>query len=376
MTEDIDKREFKRREFLKETSYTATSASGFVGLTTTNSINRSISGLVDKDIDIESNEVIITTVAAGDQPVLQKKVPADWWAYETKVDEVHDKLSQEFSESPDIKGIGIRTTKEKISGRKASEITFQVDEDGTTAKIPDQVEGINIEAVDEINRPPQACNLNTFDPLPGGVVMGQEKDTCEWGGGSTGCEVRRDGNYYMLTAAHVLLSVCGDTTQNNAAHPETCDYLGFVSDYDVSKDWAIVTRDPLSDIDDLDNTIAETNGILSGHVTYSGLKDLMCSGETVYQQGKSTCKTSGTVVGRKESYGYCGIDINEGVKVDVKTDDGDSGGPCYHKYTYNGCEYLSIIGTTTAYQVYSPAYKMNNNHGIKFDPEFELGYCK
>lgn len=112
------------------------------------------------------------------------------------------------------------------------------------------------------------------------------------------------------------------------------------------------------------------------------------------RHGITTCKHSGKILDRSFSTSFEGCNpqsVSEWVLTNNDNEPGDSGGPVFDQYTYNGCYYIAIIGLLSGGQnattaecsdsassegIVSPAWKMNQNYSINFDPEFEFGYCK
>lgn len=168
------------------------------------------------------------------------------------------------------------------------------------------------------------------------------------------------------------------------------------SHFDSTEDWALITLSSGGSADGYDNYIEDYAGKLSGHVTKSGLTDFLCSNsepKTVYKQSYKTCKDQGCIVDRDKSTGNadCSGTTSGFVEANVHVEHGDSGGIIFKQYTYNGCLYTAPIGVissgpdnssnncTAAHKGASDdidcmsAYKLNNDYGINFDPNFSLG---
>jgi hypothetical protein len=59
------------------------------------------------------------------------------------------------------------------------------------------------------------------------------------------------------------------------------------------------------------------------------------------------------------------------VDVDVPSKPGDSGGPVYHRFDFNGRRYLALVGVVSAEVAYtraSSAAGIHDEHGIAFAP--------
>jgi len=240
--------------------------------------------------------------------------------------------------------------------------------------------GVEINAKETVQATP-TCNEGNFDIMPGGVTI----ESSSGGQATSTCEVRRSGEFYMMTAAHLFSCDQDDITGDEAN--QNGRYLGDVVDYDTDQDWAMVKRDSSSEVSDFDNEVEDYRGILAGHTTESGLHDLKSNDTTVYKQGITTCKESGQVEGYDVSVeANCNsISSNDYVETSATQDYGDSGGPVFDQFTSNGCTYISMISLATLAGCKSPscstalgaaAFRINNDHNINFDPEYEFGYCR
>lgn len=160
-----------------------------------------------------NDTVTITTVKAGDTPRVRKQVPADWWEFEMRSEEVQDQLRRQFglvgpkSAVPGIDGVGIGTLDETISGRQISYLKVYVDsKESLEVTIPSEVDGVTVEIVETPQVEGDSCNKSDFDPMPGGVMVGTSSGDYD---GTATCQVSRtdsqgNKNYYMLTAAHLF----------------------------------------------------------------------------------------------------------------------------------------------------------------------------
>lgn len=362
-----DSRRINRRRFLKATGISAIGATG-------------VGTLPNRGSAEGNGTVTITTVAAGNKPVIQKEVPADWWTYEEQAKLVSTQLKDRFADVAGVDGVGIGTLNQTISGRRISNVEVYVNPNGTDAKIPDRVNGVEVMIRDTVQGT-LTCNEGNFDIMPGGVTI----ESSSGDQVTSTCEVERSGTFYMMTAAHLF--TCNQSSITGDPAYQSGRYLGDVVDYDFNQDWAIVKRDSSSKVTDLDNEIEDYAGILAGYTTESGLHDLKSNNTTVYKQGITTCKESGQVERYNVSVSNScnSISSNDYVETSATQDFGDSGGPVFDQFTYNGCYYISIISLATLAGCLSPpcstalgaaAYHINNDHNISFDPEYVFGYCK
>lgn len=309
-------------------------------------------GLVAVPSSAASDETETIVSVRGRNGIARKteQVPKQWLNRERQALEARRNLHRRFSDqdkSKAVDGIGLPRADEQIAGRFVSDLTVYLDPNAADyPEIPDQQDGIPVSRDFTKSPEPDGCNKTEFDPLPGGVrITSIEND----GGGTTTCMVEFNGTYYMMTANHNLdgddedNNECTSSTGHKVHQPYNKDqFVGYVDDTRIGEDWAIV---PAEGSLSFDNEIEDVVGKLSGHVTQDGLLDLKSSGETVYQQGITTCITEGQVkeVDMSVSPEGCLNSDSHYVRMDTPTDPGDSGGPHYRQYTYNGCTYVAII---------------------------------
>lgn len=92
----------------------------------------------------EKGTVRITTVKAGNEARVQKKVPADWWSHEQKADRIRLELNNQYENVPGIQGVSLGTSDETISGQQKSKLNVRVDPNGYATTIPNHIEGVKL----------------------------------------------------------------------------------------------------------------------------------------------------------------------------------------------------------------------------------------
>jgi hypothetical protein len=339
-----------------------------------------ISGAVDAEYS-----VAITVVKSGNESVLSKQVPEDWWQHEREAMAVEQRLSEEFSNAPGVLGIGSAKSEKTISGRKTSKITINLTRDNRANTVPIPDANINV-----IKRRPEqihhtSCyNLGNFDPMPGGVAMGTSSGANSF---TSGTLVSQDSAELMLTCAHPFLDDNGykiyDTAYQNTQE------MSDLYDHDPNQDWATVGSGP--DVSSFDESIEESSAKVDGRVTESGLRDLMSNNDTVYRQGIASGTQSGTIteINQDRDNDVPGLKTDQ-VVLDMYVVRGDSGGPIYHQYSFNGCTYNAIVGIQSSAAdpsgVYEncgdnfdtsyggQAYSIHDSHSIDFDPRSDACY--
>lgn len=322
-------------------------------------------------------EVEITVVASADGPVVTKTVPADWWEHEQRAESVKKQVERRLGTrtiggpTPGVTGVGLGKEDRTISGKYVSYVRITVNPDNRPGlDLPSMIDGVAIRVEEEPEGRPLDCHQQRYTPVPGGVGMATV-DFDEYYEGTTTCKVKVDSSPHMLTAAHLwdLGDDCSNSLKGKKAYQDQ-NQMGEITAWDNGEDWAVI-----------DKTGNETSGYESGieglfakqngYVTKDGLKDLKGNATTVYQMGISTCQTSGTVeeVDVSKNPKYC-FDSDHAVGVDIYVENGDSGGPIYHKFTFNNDKYVSIIAPSwgeTDYLYGTAAFHLHNTHGMTFD---------
>lgn len=153
--------------------------------------------------------------------------------------------------------------------------------------------------------------------------------------------------------------------------------VGGVAEYDHAMDFAYAPDAYNSDIDGIRNSILNEPYTISGHVSASGIDDLIASDEIVHQYGAASGKTSGQLE-EDSPYDRCNnARAPTYVISSANTQSGDSGGPHYRYYDFGGNTYLSIIaphnGRASGIGDYPSdwsagcaAYEISNGYGIQF----------
>lgn len=326
------------------------------------------------------DETKITVVASESGPVVRKSVPTDWWEHEQRAKSVKKNLEQRFGIRPDrvatpgVVGVGLGKDDKTISGKHASTVRVSVNpKNKPSLYLPSKMDGIGIEVVEQGRGQPMDCNRQQYTPVPSGVGM-DKAGFDEHYVFTTGCKVEVNNTPYMLTAAHLydLGDNCNNSLGGKKAYQDQ-NLMGEVYNWDNEEDWVLI-----------DKTGNETSGYeagieglfakQNGYVTENGLIDLKGDETTVYQMGISSCQTSGTVEvvkQREDSHSSC-FNSFYAVGVDIHGENGDSGGPIYHKFTFNNNKYVSIIaplwgGSSDGLLYGTGAFHLHNTHNMVFD---------
>jgi hypothetical protein len=320
----------------------------------------------------------ITTVRAGAEPRVQKEVPLDWWSHEQKADRVRLELNKQYKDIRGIQGVSLGTSEETLSGRKKSVLDVRVDSEGYNTTIPERVEAIKLNTEVAVEPEPNySCSDDTdaHSYVSGGVSL--TDDAAIDAKMTSTCEVEFSGTHYLMTCAHNW--PC-DTSAEGDQVFQADQKVGEVYREKKNQDWVIIEMISDSDISGFSHYIENDTDPLCGHVTRDGLIDLKGAGTTVYQQGITTCKSKRTVMDVDCSYTGCYWNDGHTVRIDEDPDgeakNGDSGGPIFHNYYYDGSYFNALIcphsGTdpensacfgTAAYWIHSDQLIDFNPHG-------------
>lgn len=353
-----NERSISRRQTLKAVGISSTALTtvpSLVGASTTASLDETVS---------------ITTVEGSGEPKVRKQVPIEWWTYEQKADRLMHELRTRYADREEVKGVGLGTLDERIAGRQKSFVNVSTRPERGSISTPDHVEGVPVRNTEADVPKPNACNTGDFDDVPGGVSVNKENTST--GASTSTCKVEYNGNYYLMTCAHMW--GCDEGLLDASLYQST-QYIGDLYNWDKTQDWVISSLADNSGVSSFVNRIEENTGKQCGHVTRDGLFDLKSKGTTVYHQGiTEKCKTEHSVSEIDTGIQPCSEISNRYVKVSNGgvIMDGDSGGPLFHQYKQNGQWYVAIIaplyGSTSAYGWGCAAYWINQDKYINFDP--------
>lgn len=302
-----------------------------------------------------------------------KEVPEDWWEHEERAKDAKAKLEEKFNleKNPAIDGVGFGRQNERRSGYYKSNLVVYFSRDSRPEErpnIPDSVDGVSTTSTETKYGVPNGvcddgvtCYDDPYDPMPGGVQVGD-------GSGSVGtatCQVRKNYDVYMATCMHTF--TCGGDPSNSTMY-QAGQEVGTVNNHIDEDDW--VTVNPNGNVGIKTDTLVDQAGTLAGHVTKDGLLDMKGSGETAYKVGRTSCKTSGQVTNVDKTIDTChGVTADHYYEVDTPHCKGDSGAPNYRTFTFDGKDYIGIIGPHYGGSIPSgcPAYHLHNKHNYGFD---------
>lgn len=336
------------------------------------------------DDDAETTEIV--TVERAGRPLRTATVPAAWYDRERHARRVLGAVRARYADVAGVVDVSLGIDGEEVAGRPTSTIEVHVDPaEGVGTSLPDAFDGVAsrfVEAVaparlDRAARGSESGEPPARDSPPARrpVAVGGSA-TLHSSAGATAsatCEVRWRGETFLMTCAHLFQDAdgsCGNVLGQDV-FADSGAKVGRIVGFDSAQDWVVV--DNAATAVGFENTVAGVPGALCGRVTAAGLHHLKSEGVDVFKKGQATPEHRGPIRRVDVRHGGCHIgDAQVGsryVDVDVPSQPGDSGGPVYHKFAYNGRRYLALVGAVSAEVAYtraSSAAGIHAKHGIAF----------
>lgn len=199
-----------------------------------------------------------------------------------------------------------------------------------------------------------ACvNNSSFDYARGGIWVEADYDgdgDSEESGTLT-CTVKRNGNYYALTANHIfnpdgIKSCDGNWGDDLWQHYENADqHVGTVDLYREEMDYAILQLD---DLDPGYDVVGSTwSGPIVTHTSDARNAELIEDGTTVEKMGSQTGGTTGELKSRSVSEDSGCVEMGgDGLRASCTVSPGDSEGPLYAE-SENSSGDIAMVGLVT-----------------------------
>lgn len=336
-------------------------------------------------VTASDDTIDIPIIKSGNEVVKWKSVPEDWWDHESRSIQAMEELIENYESNPAVVGVGVRTSPNRIDGKRKSVVRVDFDPNtDTTVSVPQTVNGV---AVTTRERPEielhnhhtsgecdsDQCDEAVYDLIRGGVELD--------GAASATCKVTYNGFPHIMCAAHAV-DHCHNFATSDDPMFHNGQYIGDLVDHDADQDWAIMELADDGEFSNPSERIAGYDNAIFGHVGQQGLHDMMADGETSYHRGITTCTTAGHVDGYGEDLRYDSDCEGSGIYIDfyICTYGGDSGGPHYRTWTDSGgCDWAAIIAphkggvSGEGYQVGCAAYEIVDNHPIEFPSQSICG---
>lgn len=294
----------------------------------------------------------IATVKRDGEVLKTATVATEWYEQVQRIRREVKALQKELIDTPGVKFIGYGFSNDYIHDRTRPEFEVGYDPKLLKTELPERYSDFNIRTEESEGNEPLCYNQGDYNPVPGGVTIEGQKDDLWAGPGTTGAEVNNpDGNPRLLTANH-LTSSCGVAAEKGETIYQNGRKFGTVEEAHGDEDWMIVK--PNSDFSTKE-VLRRGDGEelpISGYYTQDGVDDLGCYGDgncrTVQSMGTTTGNTYGTVQQRGVLYDKCPNMNGYGLRLDMESAKGDSGGLSYGWEKFNGNEYAVMLNIVNA----------------------------
>lgn len=350
-----------RRRYLK---YTGSAGLGGLGLTT-----------VGTGVTFGGDTVDIVFTRDEDGPAVTKEVPGEWYTRALRSRQVQDALKEQYGGQSWLGSVGRRASAEEVGGLSTFDINVGArDVDAAKRALPDEIDGFTIDVRGYEEPDPHSwCNTYSYYCVPGGAYVVVEQNDGDLKAHSAACIAKNSSGYVRyLTCAHGFLADCGDDIKYNKLwQGSDRNYVGYVTSWHDTQDWALVRESSYSEVAGINNKIISASPDVRGWVTEDGIDYLISTDYTTYQYGARTCRSSDELRG-DDWYWWCGGWTKRG---NTYTDaiSGDSGSP--HYIYYDG--YVYLIGPhfghdpVTGFRLPQLAYRIHDAHGITFGSTYD-----
>lgn len=271
----------------------------------------------------------VPEVVAGDEVLEYMEVPEKWWQQHKNAKQSKRRFNREWIGEDGVLATELTATEERFGGKRGFQILVTVERETFKGEIPDEYEGIRVATKpgsrDNIN--PNCKNDQNYDYMPGGVWIKGDISR-----GTSFCRVERNGNYYMMTAAHLFGTTdpCDGHDVPDPTEQHSRD-MGYLEGYDTEYDLAVcsASENGINLIDDIHGERGSSWDI-KGYEGEPKVADRVASSDDSYRQmGTSTGMQYGSIRSKDRSNDSCPTFNDEAVVGSCEGVDGDSGGPAF-----------------------------------------------
>lgn len=353
------------------------------------------SGLLTSTAAAKPATVEVPELLSGDTVVEYMQVPKDWYQHTKHARQAKNELADRIRDLPSVFSVALVGQDATFGGKPGLKIRVQIDqrsEPPADGRIPDRVDGIPVsrQPAPASHGPAGCYNSGDESNVSGGEVVGWENGGYGTATGTIVHDPSGSQDKRVLHCAHVFWSSCDDAKSGNIigrtaerGYGSGSVDIGTVSNYNRKGDYVFINNDGTGS--DFFRSIDENDSYpsIAGCISQTKINSMAStSGETVYNMGATTGKTSGQIVASDKSFTFnCMNFHDEGVEATANFADGDSGGPTY--IVRNGDAYISHVSSYRYYDrkstttcsgntvqkgnpVGQSAYWIQNNENIKF----------
>lgn len=310
----------------------------------------------------------------GENVLEWETVPESWWNHVRRVRDVTERAQERFLDRSGVRSVGYGLGDETVGGKRGFQIVVGLDPEAGRPSLPSTFHDIEVRSRESsptlLGESDGHCsNLKRFDPAPAGVTL--EGDPVDEIGGTGAVKVDSDAGRAGMLTAHHLFQCLGNAGGEPAY--QCGQKVGEVGQNDTKTDFAVVKGD--APFDDQIKEEDATRWDVSGFYTKSGIDSLISDIEVVYRTGVGYGTDDGPVRENglkcsETTLDSCPCSLTfegEGVRVEIDSADGDSGGPAYGIETFSGEKYAVIINHVSAGDEKWDSYTCGDNDDCGFE---------
>ena len=267
----------------------------------------------------------------GDEIIQTMKVPQPWLAQDDKAEAAVEALNRTHFGKDGVLETGLVRSEQTFGGWNGFDIEVVVDETQPIPSLPDEVSGVTVrvEKQNPEERRQQACkNIDDYYNYKEGVNI-FDSESGSRHAGTSGYRATKNGNEYMITAAHTFQSTC-DVVEGQATY-QYSSQIGNIQGGDVEADFVATDGSSLSG--SIVNKVLEPDGTtrnISGSASEEEIDRRVSDYFDGYTKlGITTGKTTGGLGKKNITKSSCNDLHGEGIRGSSDGANGDSGGPYY-----------------------------------------------
>lgn len=268
----------------------------------------------------------------GDEIVQTMKVPQSWLAQNDRAEAAVEALNKTHLGKDGVLETGLVRSEQTYGGWNGFDIEVVVDETKPAPSFPDEVSDVTVRVIEQNpkERRQQACkNIGDYWNYKGGVnIFDSNSDPRH--AGTSGYRATKNGNEYMITAAHTFFDGTCEVVNGQATY-QYSSQVGNIQGGDVRADFVATDGSSLSG--SIVNKVLEPDGTtrtISGSASEEEIDRRVSDYFDGYTKlGISTGETTGGLGKKNITKSGCNDLRGEGIRGSSDGANGDSGGPYY-----------------------------------------------